>query len=278
MISPAVPSLAILKVNWDEFRIDYIENFVPFVAQCILSLQSDVVVALDVQRKMQGDFGLRVPQNSLKVILNRVAKRGYIKREGPAYVPHYDTLRNLNFEATRQRVLREHNATIEKLIQFVHSRYEVSWQTAEAEVALLAYITEHGVEILRSSVDGTAMLQGETLPKNASFFMSAFIRHLYENDPDGFGYLDTIIKGNMLANVLLFPDVDRVQRKFERTAVYCDTAFLLRALGFEGLTRQAPYKELLDLLYEVGADLRCFRHTRDEIYKILYVCSVRLRS
>jgi hypothetical protein len=36
--------------------------------------------------------------------------------------------------------------------------------------------------------------------------------------------------------------------------------------------------ELLDLLYETGADLRCFAHTRDEIRGVLEACASQVQT
>lgn len=143
---------------------------------------------------------------------------------------------------------------------------------------MLSFIAEHQLEILGSSGDSTPIPQIVRPDRKTEFLVNAFIIHLWESDPDGFQYLDIVIKGNMLANVLFYPDISRVQSKFERTEVYCDTAFLIRVLGLEGYRRQEPCKELLDLLYEKCAELRCFRHTLDEVRSILYACLTMLHS
>lgn len=98
-------SLAILLVNWDKGK-SYIDNFVPFIGQCIVTVRPKVVSVPELQQKMQDDYGLRIPQNSLKTILKRVAKKGYIQPEHNAYVPDYEALKRLDFETTRQQVLR----------------------------------------------------------------------------------------------------------------------------------------------------------------------------
>ncbi len=278
MVSPAITSLAILKVNWDTFGKDYIENFVPFVAQCIISMKSEVVSVVDVQTKLEIDFGIRIPQNALKTILNRAANRSYVIRQHGAYVPNQKALATLDFESTKQRVLREHNATIGKLIDFCDNNHSVTWDKDNAEKALLSYIADHQVEILTSSVDGSSIPRITDVNRKAEFLVNAFIIHLCESDPEGFKYLDTIVKGSMLANVLWYPDISRVTKNFELTEVYCDTAFLIRAIGLEGPRQRDPCKELIDLLYEKRAELRCFRHTMEEIINVLQACIYRLKS
>jgi hypothetical protein len=74
----------------------------------------------------------------------------------------------------------------------------------------------------------------------------------------------------MLANAVFLPDVKNRPPKFRYTQVYFDTQFLMFALGYAGDAQREPCKELLDLLREQGALLRCFRHTREEADGILY--------
>ena len=42
-ITAPMISLAMLKVHWDTRRKDYIDNFVPMVAECIRTSEHDVV-------------------------------------------------------------------------------------------------------------------------------------------------------------------------------------------------------------------------------------------
>jgi len=90
--------------------------------------------------------------------------------------------------------------------------------------------------------------------------------------------LETVVKGSMLANVLFFPELSKVTQRFERVEVYFDTPFLLRALGLAGPSMQAPHRELLDLLYELDGELRCFEHTVEEIQGVLDAAARALRD
>ncbi len=52
----------------------------------------------------------------------------------------------------------------------------------------------------------------------------------------------------------------------------------MNALGYGGEAQREPCVELLDLLYETGADLRCFAHTRDEIRGVLEACASQVQT
>ena len=273
-----ITSLAILLVNWDHGK-DYIDNFVPFVGQCIVSLHPEVISAEELQKKLRHDYGLQVPQNTIKSILKKATRKGYVQKRDDAYLPNYDVLQALNFETIRQDVLRQHNALVQKMIEFANKRYELSLTADVSEDMLLSFVKMHDVEVLSCIVSQEVLpeIQAEPDPKH-SYVVQAFVKHIYESDPECSKYLDAIVKGHMLANALILPDMGNIRRGFHRTSVYCDTGFILRALGYEGPAYQGPCRELIDLLSEVGATICCFRTTRNELYNILYACRMALAT
>jgi len=278
MGTEAITSLAILLVNWDEGK-EYIDNFVPFIGQCIITLNPEVVSAQELQQKLHRDYGLHVPQNTIKSILKKAEKKGYVQRSGEAYIPNHETLQTLNFEAKRQESLRQHNALVQKMQEFADKRYGLSLTPESSEDTLSSYIRMHDMELLECLLTGDALAEAEIgigMGRKQFYVVQAFVKYIYENDPERSKYLDAIVKGHMLANALILPDLGNARRRFRHTSVYFDTPLILRALGYEGHARQAACTELFDLLKEVGADVFCFRHTRNEVHSVLYACKMAL--
>lgn len=269
-----VTSLAILIVNYDRGQ-SYIDNFVPFICQSLLILRPAVVSVADLQLQIKQDYGLQVPQNSIKSILKKAERRGYVERENNAYKPKYDVLKESSFECARQEMLRKHGAVIKKLVKFAE-KYDRFLDNEGAERLLLSYIQQHDIELLTCLLSGSSISEGIELNTKVAFLVHSFVKDAFESDPEAFYYLDSIIKGHMLANALVFPDLGKLQRRFQGTTVYCDTPFLLKALGYGGNEFRPPCTELLQLLHETGAVVSCFKHTRDEIYNILYACKLAL--
>ena len=82
MIGNTLVSLALLKSNWDVFRKDYLENFVPFVVEIARNYCQKTFVSVDtVQEKLRSDFGLEIPLQVIKSLLIRSAKRGFLETE-----------------------------------------------------------------------------------------------------------------------------------------------------------------------------------------------------
>ena len=76
MSGKLLASLAMIKTNWDRLGRDYIENFIPLVAECLRLSDAEVVSMADVQSSLRSEFGLELPQNVIQTILNRARKRG----------------------------------------------------------------------------------------------------------------------------------------------------------------------------------------------------------
>ena len=277
MLAATIPSLAILKVNWDAHR-DHIDNFVPFVAECLRTAPQPEVSLPELQEAVSRDFRLIIPQGALRTILKRAAHRGYVERTEGIYRRNDKTLEGLDFSRVRDDVLRQYQSIIIKLVRFAKERYGLQWTPEQADAALLACLERGSVPILAAAVDGRVVPPPEENIPHGDFVASAFAADVSEGDPEGFDFLETVVKGAMLVNVLLFPDLGGVQRQFARVQVYFDTGFLLQALGLEGESRQAVRRELIDLLYEQNAALMVFEHTLYEIRNVLEGASHSLRN
>lgn len=272
-----IGSLAVLKANWDELRRDYIENFVLFVAEVLRTAPQPEISLPEVQTAIADRFGLRIPQGALKTILHRCAKRGLIRQQNKIYIRNAQALDLLRFSLDQADALRKHGALIEKLVRFCNERYQVKWTPEDADAALLGYLEERSPGILAAAVDGSPISAPVATVQNAEFLVNAFIHYLSTSDPEGFAFLEVIVKGCMLANVLIFPELGKVQRLFEKVEVYFDTGFILGALGLEGQSRQDACRELLTLLYAQRARLLIFEHTRDEVVGVLDAAANNLR-
>lgn len=272
MPNATIVSLALLKVNWDKFQRGYLDNFVPIIAECVRLLPQDIVSLSEVQSKVRSEFGLNMPQNTLETLLRLVKKHGFVKQELNVLKKNSERLAQLNFRPVQIEVLTAYEELVAKLVRFCHESHSVTWTEAEAEGALLAYLQDDKLIIFGSQVAGTTIPPAPAMSMNnrdTRYLVGDFVRYLKEGYSPVFDMFETIVKGNMLANAIFLPDPAEAQRRFRNTAIYFDTKFLIWALGYAGSPREAPCRELLSLLYETGADLRCFAHTVEEIERIL---------
>ena len=268
MHQEVLTSLALLKVNWDNKGHDYIENFVPFVAEALRLASEDAVSVVELQHLVRTHFGMLIPQGALNTLLKRAAKHGYVNRQDKIYV-RTDLVKETDFATLRMQVQRELRALIIKFVDFCQRQHGHVLTTEEAEGALLHLLQKSTVPILSAAVDGSAIPAINKDVKKIEFLAGAFTIYLFDGDVEGFRYLDTLIKGHVLANALFLPDIGKFSKKFDRLTAFIDTRILLRALSLEGRPLQDYARELLSLLHQMNIDLACFDITVDEIRGIL---------
>ena len=276
MVNPTIVSLAFIKTNWDLRQKGYLDNFVPIVAESLRFLKQDIVSLQELQESVKQQFGLRVPQGAIEAILKRTKKYKYVQVDQGIYKRNNEELARLDFHDIRQTVIEKYETFINALIENCNKFWGIKWSAEDADNALQYYLQDNELSIITASTYGTTIPMALPPVKNAKYFVGAFIQKLQETNSSLMEYLDTIVKGNMLANAIFLPDPNQAARKFKNTEVYFDTTFLIYALGYAGEARRSPCVELLELLYETGASLKCFRHTLDEIRNIIDNLAKRL--
>lgn len=264
----ALAALAILKVNWDE-RKDYIANFLPIVAHCIRQADGDVVAIADIQESVRETFEIRIPQGPLKTILGRASREGLLKREQNVYRRNDEALQELTLGPAREGVLREHAHLVQRLTEYAGTLGR-TWSAEQADRALLAYVEVLAEPILGAVVEGEPVVELPKFEAEGASVVGRFVLDLAEHEPEAFGYLETIVKGSMLANVLYFPDAfSGGHPQLGRIDVYLDTPVLLRVLGYAEKHYQAPVREMAELVRGQGGSLKVFQHTVSEIEGVL---------
>ena len=275
-MTSSLTSLAILKVNWDHQGRDYIENFVPFIVECART-QSELIITLpEIQSNVSDTFGLKLPQNALKLIIRRAVKRGYFRRENKAVFKVQEMCNNQNFNATRDGVEQIFNAVVYKLVQYANETHQKSWKEKHAEDALAAFFGESSLGLVFDLVE-VGKNYGGRIPGDR-YIVGAFVDRARETDPQLLENLVLLARGSLLANAMYLPDPGHIGKRFRKTAIYLDTSIIAFATGFAGPARQSAPLELLELLIAQGAVLRCFRDTRSELQGIIDACARRLRS
>lgn len=267
-------SLAFLKVNGDRGQGDYLDNFVPLVCEALLVSPSETVSLGDLQCDIEAGFGIRLPQHALAGLLKRVRRAGYLTVDHGVYHKVRQRLEQTNYAVVRQQVLVECETLTQHLKDFLQERGETR-SLEEAERALLAFLHKHQLSLMYATAAGTVI---PPVKESDEYFVADFIRGSQGNGSADLGRIELLLKGTMLANAIFLPDPSAANRTFRNTTVFLDTPFLIRALGYSGEARCGPCRDLLELLYETGARLQCFRDTVEEVRGALSSCAGRMRQ
>lgn len=126
MKNAALASIAILKVSWDRFGRDYLDNLMPFVAEAIHLSPGPVISLPETQRRIQDAFGLSLGLNVLRTLMNRAAKIGVLSKNAGVLEknPHYEL--SSKFEDTRREVLERYAVVVQELAAFSR-QHHVAW-------------------------------------------------------------------------------------------------------------------------------------------------------
>jgi hypothetical protein len=273
MAGNTVLSYAILKTNWEVKHHDYLENFVPIVAECIRLLPADVISIQELAQSMQDRFGLKIPQKTLEVLLKRLSSGGYLKAQNYVYYKNEAKLNTLNFERVQKECIRSYEQVVDALCDFANAQYDISWAKKQSEDALLLYLQKYQFRAISTDIDLEGAEQSKSGLNGSKFdiyVVGDFIRNLIKDESSLLDFFDTILKGHMLSEAIFLYAPGQQERRFSNTTIYIDSPLLIFALGYAGEPRKAPIVELLQLAKEVGAKLFCFRHSLEEMRGILH--------
>jgi hypothetical protein len=261
-------SLAILKVNWDERRKDYLDNFIPFVEECLRRSEADEVSSKEIKAELQEITGFEIPQGVVRKLLRRMEGQG-IRRMSGTYYRNLEDLNSTKLQAKSNDFQRKTAALVEKLQEFANENWEVTWTESQTEELLLDYVGNISTPLLHVSRSESHTLEFNDVGKHSDYIISAFVERCLERDPEGFGHLESVAKGAMMANVVYYENPNIATQKFDGVTFYLDTPFLLDALGINGDSLREARTEMIDLLQKAGAVLRVFPDTVSEMRGVI---------
>lgn len=270
-------SLAFIKVNWDQQRRDYIDNFLPFLATLIVRkgyklIEENAEQINKIVNDFTQEFGLHIPYHPMIAIINRAKKRGLLRKREHNFIPT-DNVYKYDFSGKTQAQKRKYENLINSFIDFCKKEYDENLNKEEAGKTLIGFLKQHDLEILFAAYDKSA-LPKVTSAKSNIFLFNKFVESIYKAKQELFHALLNIVVGHILANIVLYgyEFTKLSQPKLKNLNLYLDTKFIFRSLGVEREEIQSVYSELLAELKKQGVNLFVFRHTYEEIIGILQNC------
>ncbi|GAG88289.1 unnamed protein product, partial [marine sediment metagenome] len=231
-------SLAVLKVNWDYLKKDHLENFVPFIATLIRKKDYQSIDVSKMCIDFKTEFGLVIPYHPMITILDRSKKRGIIKKSHNQYIPVMDRIIEIEFSRISEEQQKKHEKIVRLFIDFAKANYNVELPKETAESAFISFLGEHDLEIMFAAESKT-ILPSVISSRGNKFLVKRFIKHICENDPETFKYIENIVIGHMLSCALLYDKFDRFKGKLKGLDIYLDTGFIFNFLGDSGVPKKS---------------------------------------
>jgi len=262
-------SLAILKVNWDEKKMDYIDNFVPFVATLIYKKDYKEIKAEEICADFPLEYGLKIPLEPMISILTRCKKRGYIYKKGHLHLPVWEKILKIEFSSVSDSMEREHAAFLTELHDSIKNKLGHEIDKEEIQKILIQFLKEHDGEILFAGYKGS-LLPDVKPDQKGKYLVIKHIQSCFQTNPDKCKHILNLAIGHALANTIMYGnDFTRFQGKLKNLTIFLDIKFLLRLVGVEGSLRRDNVNDFIEGILENGAKVKVFQHTYDETIGIL---------
>ena len=279
MQSRTLIGLALLKSNWDQQQRSYLDNFVPFLAECMRQSEKTAFSALELTLAVDEKFGIHLPEPVAWSILGKAARTGLGRREGQLF--HVDRSRLRAFDLTTRSTTaqREQSSLVASFKNFVSEQFDRELNDDDALLTLHAYVDKYSMPILSSIVRGTAMpseVKQESSSLDLNYICSAFVMSAYRDNPQMFSHIENLVKGSMLSSVVYLSSPGDPRKPFTDTKLYLDTPLLLAALGYHGEEEERSVNETLGLGFSLGARLVTFEETVNETRGILQGCASQI--
>lgn len=276
MTTKTLTSLAMLKVNIDDGG-DYLDYLRPFVLQVLVDQILDPVTDQAVRDGIRSRFGLEIPARTVQIVLRRLSKSHLLKREHGVY----HIVRSLptpEIDRKKSEAERHISAVISGLIQFSSQGAKSISHESAAVNATMAFLAEFDISCLRAYLRGTAIPHLEGDHRTDIVLVSEYVTYLQRSDPERFESFSIMVRGHMLANALLCPDLQGALKSsnYRRTTFYLDTPLLVRLLGVEGSAKEDTVKELIALLQRLKGRIATFSHSRRELEDVIRGAAVKI--
>jgi len=273
----SIASLAMLQVNMHYQNRDYIDYLCPFVEHILGKFEPSPVVDDDIARMIADEFGLRIPNRAIAIVIGRMTKKGFLKKEDHRFYIAKSIPQSNIAERKAEAYLRIESVIV-SFISYAKENFDRDYDTDTASDALAQFLADFSVDCLRTYLFRTALPQVRDKNKKDKYCVSSFVQQAYNSAPMDFDSFMVMVKGHMLANALLCPDLDSLTKSFSGVDFYIDTPLITKLLKLEGEECFNAEIQLLSLLKKLGARVKIFDHTRSEVHGVILANEHALRD
>ena len=261
--------LAMLNQDWDRAGRSFLDNFLPFVGDCLREAGREGMTDLQLRACIHDRYGIDVPIGVLNTLLRRLRREGLATRTDKVNHPTDELVQREPLAPERSSVQRRITALVEKLRTFALAAGQ-DWSIEEAEQALRLYVEEwhRALAILAAEYRGDSCQPRLVNDAATDYVVANFFLEIQDQDPVAFEWVLDVIKASMIT-AGLYLDLGRLSQTFsDQTTAYLDTPNILDLLVGDEDSRAAA-EELVELCREMNVQLACFDHTRDEVRHVL---------
>ena len=251
-----------LKVSIDSGR-DYLEYLRPYVIQVLMDDPPESVTDETVAEKIRKICGLEIPYRTVHIILQRLAREGYLDKASGIYaiVKQFPAS---DMTAVRADAARHIAAVTTELVRFAKESANRDLSDSDAAECFIVFLSQFSIPCLKSYLRGTALPVVKGGEDWKTVLVSQFVSNL-PSKPELFDSFMKLVQGHMLANALLCPDLQSANKTYKDVTFYFDTPLLIQILGLEGEREKQAIEEVVRLVQQLEGTVSYFSHTFDEL-------------
>lgn len=240
-----------------------------------------------IQTKVKDNFGLDIPEHSLKSIITRAKKKNYLIEEkwkvkltekGIEYLEHLEPENEVN---------RRINELLEDIKLYLN---ETQLSLEETNTIVLAFVNENIYSLLRFFNPVSDAVKVDIHRKKIRKYEDKLVKYFEiaeKEKPTQYKTIQDIVYGSVISAVTSSQNIGQIDKKFKGVQFYLDSNYIFSILELDFLEFVKPAKELFNLLKSNEIKLKIFDFTIDEIVSVLrnyikdqnmYVPGVRVDS
>ena len=261
---------SLVKTLYEQGK-DYIDSFWPFVLK-VMPRDETTLSLSAIQKGIRDNFGLDIPQYSLKSIITRAKRKGHMIQKGGRFwltAKGDNYLDSLEPESTVQRRI---NDLLEDIRNYLNEQLGLSLTLSGTYDIVLSFIHDNIGPLLEFCNPDSSIIEPGLSKEGNSRYNGVLVNYFEiakQRKPDHYHTLADIVYGSVIATVASNRDVARINKKFARTTIFLDSNYLFSLLELRFSEFTKPAKELLNLLESYKFELRAFDFTVDEIVRVL---------
>ena len=270
----SIASLGLLAAAAAENK-DYLDYITPFILQLARAELRNSLNPHILQDALKSKYGLTFPTATLNLCLKRLRHSGVLYIRRPYRTYHLSDNHNPtqpDLAESQKTHLRRLRAILDRLIAFAKEQFGTNVSLNQAVAMMTSYLLHFSIDFLRAYTNKSA-LPVVAADRTDIFVVNALVREAQEHDPALLESIDVFVKGYMLSNALLCPDLNPSAQHYSGLTIYLDTPLFFDLLGLHGSEQREAALEAVALCKELGATVAIFSHTDREAFSTIKFCA-----
>jgi len=279
---------SLVKTLYEQGK-DYIDSFWPFVLKIMPKDKTPLNLA-SIQKEVEENFGLDIPEHSLKTIITRAKRKGYMIQQKGQFRLTDEGDKYLDSLEPESEVERRINELLEDIKNYLNEQLKLSLTLNKTYDIILNFIHKNIDSLIEFFNPDSSIIQlNISRPKTNKYdvVLVNYFEIAKQRKPHLYNTLTDTVYGSVISTTASNRDIAEMNKKFERTQIFLDSNYLFSILELHFPEFNKPAKELFDLLKLYKFELRVFDFTIDEMVGVLrnyfreqhlYIPGVRVSS